>query len=149
MRVALHSNEGPSPFFVFGRHTVPAMVVVLCFFLFPLFISGPQDRDLMGQEQRGCFENWWTVMAHIVNFVPTEKRVGQIVANRLPRYCYIKKKRVRFLRAMLGKSVKVMIGKKNEKERQTSQVPSIELQALIQTKAPPALSMESYRGLCH
>ncbi|KAL1417328.1 hypothetical protein MTO96_006205 [Rhipicephalus appendiculatus] len=53
------------------------MVVVLCFFLFPLFISGPQDQDLMGQEQEGCNGNWWTIMAQIVNFVPTEKRVLQ------------------------------------------------------------------------
>ncbi|CAN8019753.1 unnamed protein product [Ixodes persulcatus] len=59
------------------RLTVPAMVVVLCFFLFPLFIAGPQDKDLMGQEQKGCYENWWTIMAQIVNFVPTEKRCMQ------------------------------------------------------------------------
>ncbi|XP_050050806.2 nose resistant to fluoxetine protein 6-like [Dermacentor andersoni] len=57
--------------------TIPAMVVVLCFFLFPLFISGPQDQDLMGQEQEGCNENWWTIMAQIVNFVPSEKRCMQ------------------------------------------------------------------------
>ncbi|KAL3173171.1 hypothetical protein MRX96_012302 [Rhipicephalus microplus] len=57
--------------------TVPAMVVVLCFFLFPLFISGPQDQDLMGQELEGCNGNWWTIMAQIVNFVPTEKRCMQ------------------------------------------------------------------------
>ncbi|CAN7937900.1 unnamed protein product, partial [Ixodes hexagonus] len=59
------------------RLTVPAMVVVMCFFLFPLFIAGPQDKDLMGQEQNGCYENWWTIMAQIVNFVPTEKRCMQ------------------------------------------------------------------------
>ncbi|KAK8780651.1 hypothetical protein V5799_018007, partial [Amblyomma americanum] len=59
------------------RLTIPAMVVVLCFFLFPLFISGPQDQDLMGQEQEGCQENWWTIMAQIVNFVPNEKRCMQ------------------------------------------------------------------------
>ncbi|XP_064458647.1 nose resistant to fluoxetine protein 6-like [Ornithodoros turicata] len=59
------------------RLTIPAMAVVMCFFLFPLFISGPQDQDLLGQEQDGCYKNWWTIFAQIVNFIPTEDRCMQ------------------------------------------------------------------------
>ncbi|XP_064458648.1 O-acyltransferase like protein-like [Ornithodoros turicata] len=56
------------------RLTVPAVPVLLYFFLFPLFISGPMAKDLMDREVSGCYKNWWSVLGHAVNYVPYEER---------------------------------------------------------------------------
>lgn len=56
------------------RLTVPAIPVLLYFFLFPLFISGPTAKDQIGREVAGCYKNWWTLPAHAVNYVPYEER---------------------------------------------------------------------------
>ncbi|CAN7937901.1 unnamed protein product, partial [Ixodes hexagonus] len=54
--------------------TVPAVAVFLYLYLLPLFISGPQAPDTMIREVNGCYKNWWTVLTHIVNFIPHEER---------------------------------------------------------------------------
>ncbi|XP_065300463.1 nose resistant to fluoxetine protein 6-like isoform X1 [Dermacentor albipictus] len=50
------------------RTTVPAMVVVLAFFLLPKLARGPLAEEHFSKYYNGCSKNWWTVLLHINNF---------------------------------------------------------------------------------
>ncbi|XP_049516005.1 nose resistant to fluoxetine protein 6 [Dermacentor silvarum] len=50
------------------RTTVPAMVVVLAFFLLPKLAHGPLAEEHFSKYYNGCSKNWWTVLLHINNF---------------------------------------------------------------------------------
>ncbi|KAH8033211.1 hypothetical protein HPB51_008421 [Rhipicephalus microplus] len=48
--------------------TIPAMVVVLAFFLLPKLVHGPLAEEHLSKYYNGCSKNWWTVLVHINNF---------------------------------------------------------------------------------
>ncbi|KAK8780652.1 hypothetical protein V5799_018008 [Amblyomma americanum] len=50
------------------RTTIPAMVVVLAFFLLPKLLHGPLAQEHLSKYYNGCSKNWWTVLVHINNF---------------------------------------------------------------------------------
>ncbi|XP_049272764.1 nose resistant to fluoxetine protein 6 [Rhipicephalus sanguineus] len=50
------------------RTTIPAIVVVLAFFLLPKLVRGPLAEEHLSKYYNGCSKNWWTVLVHINNF---------------------------------------------------------------------------------